>query len=76
MIIGLLAIVAMLVIRFTAEPAPPGLPDSIALPEGTSAIAFTRGPGWYAVVTGDNRILIFDAGSGTLRQTIALDLPE
>lgn len=73
MIAGLLTIVALLVIRFPAATAPrPVLPDAIALPEGTSAEAVTMGRGWIAVVTGDGRILIYDAPSGALRQTVAI----
>jgi len=75
MIAGFLVIVALIVIRFSSasEPAP-ALPESITLPDGATATAFTVGPGWYAVVTTDNRILIYDATSGALRQSIAVDL--
>lgn len=48
------------------------LPERIALPDGTTATAFTQGPDWYAVVTADDRILIFDRATGTLRQTITV----
>ncbi|MES2968886.1 MAG: DUF6476 family protein, partial [Pseudomonadota bacterium] len=34
--------------------------------------AFTQGAGWFAVVTADDRILIFDRANGTLRQTIQI----
>ncbi len=71
MILGLLTIVALLVIRLgAARPLP--LPDLITLPEGATATAFTRGSDWYAVVTGDNRILIFDAETGAIRQTVTI----
>lgn len=72
MIFGLLTIVALLVIRFSSDPAPLALPDSITLPDGTSAQAFTMGADWYAVVTQDDRILIFDRASGALRKSITL----
>lgn len=71
MIGGLLVIVALFVIRFSSSR--PVLPDSISLPDGTKAEAFTIGKDWYAVVTDDNKILIFDRASGTLRQTIAIE---
>ncbi len=48
----------------------PTLPDMIALPDGVKAEAFTIGRGWHAVVTDDNRILIFDSATGRLRQSI------
>ncbi len=72
MILGLLAIVAMLVIRFSNEPDPMRLPNVITLPEDARMIAFTRGPDWFAVVTDDSRILIFDAGTGDLRQSVTV----
>jgi hypothetical protein len=76
MIGGLLTIVTLLVIRFPAPaPAPPALPDAIALPEGARAAAFTQGRGWYAVVTEANEILVFDRETGALRQRIAIETP-
>ena len=70
MIFGLLVIVTLFVIRFSSTPQM--LPDSITLPDGTKAAAFTMGTDWYAVVTEDEQILIFDRTSGFLRQTIAI----
>lgn len=71
MILGLLVIVGLLVTRFRAPPEMP-LPEAITLPEGARATAFTQGEGWYAVVTGDGRILIYDAGSDALKQTVTI----
>lgn len=68
MIIGVLVIIALIVIRFWGD-KPFTLPDQITLPEGASISAFTKGDGWYAVVTGDQQILIYDAKSGELRQS-------
>jgi hypothetical protein len=68
MIVGLLVIIALLVIRFSSRGV--ALPDQITLPAGVSASAFTKGDGWYAVVSDANQILIFDQTSGKLRQTI------
>ncbi len=70
MIFGLLAIVTLFVIRFSSKPQM--LPDSITLPDGSKAAAFTMGTDWYGVVTEDDTILIFDRSSGVLRQTIAI----
>jgi len=72
MIVGLLAILAILVIRFSQDPAGPVLPAEITLPAGTTARAITFGPGWYAVVTEQEEILIFDTPTGTLRQTVQI----
>jgi hypothetical protein len=70
MIAGFLVLIVLFVIRF---PDPrPTLPDSISLPEGAVARAITFGPGWYAVVTEDDRILIFDRASGALRQSVTI----
>ena len=72
MILGLAAIVAMLFIRFTTEPAPMRLPDEITLPESARALAFTRGGDWFAVVTDRDQILIYDAATHALRQTVVV----
>jgi Family of unknown function (DUF6476) len=71
MILGLLVIVALFVIRFSSKPQM--LPDSIALPDGSKAAAFTMGTDWFGVVTEDDTILIFDRTSGALRQTIVIE---
>ena len=70
MIVGMIAVVTVLVIRLQA-PAVVLVPDALVLPEGTVARAITRGDGWWAVVTQDARILIFDSG-GSLRQDIPI----
>lgn len=79
MIVGLCIIVALFVIRFRPGVAPPpgtaalpGLPASLALPDGARPLAFTQARDWYAVVTEDDRILIYDRASGTLRQTVVI----
>ena len=71
MIGGLVVVVGLLVTRFYGDG--PDMPDSITLPDGTEASAFTKGDGWYAVVTADNQILIFDALTGQLKKTIQVD---
>jgi hypothetical protein len=75
MILGLLSLVGLIVIRFATAPQIQ-LPEAITLPDGVVADAFTQGRGWYAVVTRDQHILIFDAGSGQLHQDIPVTLPE
>lgn len=71
MICGLLVIVGLFVIRFSASG--PTLPDTITLPDGAKATAFTIGNGWYAVVTADDRILVFDRTTGALRQSVQIE---
>lgn len=73
MIFGVISLVGLIVIRFT-RPTEIALPDSITLPAGASVEAFTQGRGWYAVVTKDQHILIFDAGTGDLRQDVEVSV--
>ena len=73
MIASILAVVALLVIRM---PSPGDLlsvpvPPELDLPEGAVPTAFTRGRTWFAVVTEDERILVFGA-DGTLRREVRL----
>ena len=77
MILGLITVIGLLVIRLQAIPASaPVLPDEVALPEGVTAEAITFGRGWYAVVTGDGRILVYDAESHALLSETAVTLPK
>ena len=74
MIAGFLVIVALFVIKFSSLGGDAAdLPDTITLPADTNATAFTQGPDWYAVVTDDDRILIFDRTTGDLRQTVRIE---
>ncbi len=72
MIVGFTIIVALFVIRFREFSAPPALqlPESISLPGDSSAVAFTQGRTWYAVVTESDEILIFDRDGGELIRRI------
>lgn len=71
MIGGVLVVTALLVTRLSD--VGPDLPETITLPDGTTAANFTQGADWYAVVTTEDQILIFDRLTGKLRQTITLD---
>lgn len=70
MIGGTVLILALIWARYSNTRAP--LPEVITLPDGTNATAFTQGPDWYAVVTADDQILIFDRATGRLRQTLTI----
>lgn len=75
MIAGFLVLMVLFVTRFSgpsSDSAPLALPDRVALPEGVEASAFTQGDDWFAIVTTDQRILIYDRASGQLRQTVTL----
>ena len=74
MIIGVITIVALVVTRMPgAVRASLPLPEQITLPDGAKAQAFTQGDDWYAVVTTDDRILIYNRASGALMQDITLN---
>jgi hypothetical protein len=73
MILGFVVLIGAFVIRLNADPV--ALPDTIALPDGSTATAFTQGPDWFAVVTADDRILIFDRTTGSLFQTVTITRP-
>jgi hypothetical protein len=74
MIGGVLLIIALIVMRF--YDVPPPLPDTITLPGGAAAISFTQGPNWYAVVTDQSQILIFDRVTGRLSQSIDIEADQ
>jgi hypothetical protein len=44
----------------------------ITLSDGSTATAFTQGDTWYAIVTSENQILIYNRTDGELRQTIEI----
>ena len=73
MIVGVITIVWVIVTRMPqAMRGLPAMPESITLPDGLRATAFTQGAGWYAVVAGEE-ILIFDRASGALRQRVRIE---
>jgi Flp pilus assembly protein protease CpaA len=75
MIGGVITVVGLIVTRMPqAMRAPVSVPDNLVLPQGTTAQAVTFGQGWIAVVTADNRILVFSQ-DGQLRQEIPIALP-
>ena len=75
MILGTLLVVALLTTRLNTPPSP-SLPAEITLPDGARATAVTRGSDWIAIVSEDDRILIYDAKTGALRQSIEIKTGE
>ncbi len=73
MIIGLVVLIGLIVIRLQTPLHPIAFPEAITLPDGVTAQTYTQGPGWYAIVTTDNEILIFDADSGEIRQRVGIE---
>ncbi len=71
MIVGFIVLIGFLVTRL---PGAGGmvLPESVTLPDGARAVAYTQTESWVAVVTGDDRILIFDRDTMDLIQTVEI----
>ena len=67
MIVGVVLIAALLVIRLNTPAL--AIPDQITLPAGTVAVSYTQTQDWFAVVTDENKILIFDL-NGQLTQEV------
>ena len=74
MIGGIITLVTLIFIRFQAAPVPLGLPESITLHDGSTPLAFTKSKNWYAVVTSEEQILLYDL-NGVLFQTIDIKKP-
>ncbi|MEO8241114.1 MAG: DUF6476 family protein [bacterium] len=76
MIVGVIAVVAVLVTRMpNLRATAPVLPANLTLPEGATAMAVTMGTGWIAVVTSQDQILVFGA-DGRLWQTVQVQRPD
>ena len=73
MIVGVITVVGLLVTRMPNGAAPVAMPDRLALPEGVRPAAVTMGRDFIAVVTDDDRILIFGR-DGTLRQEVEVQV--
>lgn len=69
MIIGMVTIMILLIARLRS-PTMPALPPVITLPDGTTPVAVTYGPGWYAVAT-ESELLVFSS-DGTLTGQVPL----
>lgn len=72
MIVGVITVVGLLVTRMPGPAAKLVLPDGLALPAGAQPRAVTMGGDWIAVVTTDDRILIFNP-DGSLRQELQIN---
>ena len=70
MLVGVVVVVGLLVTRLSNKG--PRLPEIVTLPDGKTATAFTQGDGWFAIVTTDNEILIYNRIDGQLRQTVQI----
>lgn len=70
MIVGLLVLIAVIVIRFNDKSL--DFPETLVLPDGVRAEAYTQTKRWQAVVTTDDRVLIYSRDTGKLSQVIEL----
>jgi uncharacterized protein YqhQ len=66
MIVGVVLIAALLVIRLNQTAL--AIPDQITLPPRTTAISYTQTQDWFAVVTDENKILIFDLNGQLIQE--------
>jgi hypothetical protein len=69
MIGGMIILIILFVIRFQQDIL--NVPPEITLPSGVTPIAFTQTRDWYAVVTQENKILLFTP-KGKLFQTVEI----
>lgn len=65
MIVGVVAVVALLVTRLGRTSELP-IPEEISLPDGARAVSVTVGPDWYLVATEDGRLLAYSRDTGAL----------
>lgn len=75
LILGIIAIVTLLFIRLSS-PAPRvalELPETVTLPEGTTATAVTLTGDHVVVVTDTDAVLFFDRESGALRHSLTVE---
>ena len=70
-IVGFAIIVTVVYLQFvkSRNGFASNFPEFIELPEGSELHAFTQGRDWYAVVTQDDKILIYDS-DGELMQSV------
>lgn len=73
MIFGVLTIVALLVIRLNADPAPMLVaPGDYALPPGVGIVGFSVIDGQSVIIGDDRMIRVFDAASRALVQELRI----
>jgi hypothetical protein len=70
MIIGLITIITLLVMRLQAPRVT--FPKAITLPDGATAVGFTQTAEYFAIVTEEDKILIYSRTTGQLIKRIPL----
>ena len=72
MILGFVVLIGLFVMRFSGpSETAPVWPAEITAPDGATIIGLSKTPEFYAVITDQNQILIYDLNH-TLTQTIEL----
>jgi hypothetical protein len=71
MIVGFIALILMLVMRFPSSTPTNSFAD-ITIPVGINATAYTQGDDWFAIVDDGNTIHIYNQSDNSLRQTIKI----
>jgi len=74
MIVGFIALIFMLVMRFPSQTDQNPLAN-IEIPSGINATAYTQGDDWFAIVDDQKTIHIYNQSDNILRQTIKI-IPE
>ena len=76
MIFGLLTIIGLFVMRFSSDNSPAPMASELKLPDGQTAVSYSEGLDFFAVVTTGNPsgdlILIYNRDDNTLRQTMTV----
>ena len=70
MIIGFVIIVSLFILNFRTSKMP--IPAKIELPSSVSPVAYTQTKNWYAIITDQDEILIYDK-AGNQIQKIKVD---
>lgn len=71
MIVGVITVVGLLVTRLPKTAVPIALPEGLILPQNAQPQAVTMGSDWIAIVTTDDRILIYGR-DGAFRQEVSV----
>ena len=74
LIVGFIIIVGLFITKFNSFVALPDqiFPDQIMLPNGTRAATFTASKDWFAIITTDDELLLYDQHTNDLIRRINL----
>lgn len=75
MIAGVITVATVFVIRLPSFNETIVPKHNITLPQGVNVQAVTYGQGWSAIVTTDNRLMIFDAEGALMQEVLIVNQP-